>query len=254
VTDEVLRDVRGAIWTITINRPDQRNAINVGVRDGLRQAFLAFEADPQSRVAILTGSGTRAFCAGADLVEMSTTAMGKPPPGFLPIIGQNLKVSKPVIAAVNGIAYAGGWLLAQMCDLCVASDTALFAITEAKVGRGMPWAPPLIHMLPQRVAMELLLTGTPLKAARAFELGYVNRMVPQAEVMPAAAEMAEAIVANAPLTVAAAKEMLALATEMGRTAALAAADHVCDHVFRSEDAQEGPKAFREKRAPVWRGR
>jgi enoyl-CoA hydratase/carnithine racemase len=185
---------------------------------------------------------------------MSDTALGKPPPGFVPVLGQSLKVTKPVIAAVNGAAYAGGWLLAQMCDLCVASETAVFAITEAKVGRGMPWATPLIHMLPQRIVMELLLTANPLKATRAFELGYVNRIVAPADVVSAALEMADTIVTNAPLTVMAAKEVVALSTEMGRSAALIAGDHLFDHVFRSEDAQEGPRAFREKRKPVWRGR
>lgn len=254
MVDEVLQEARGAVSIITINRPDQRNAINAAVRDGLRRAFLSFESDQAARVAILTGSGSRAFCAGADLAEMSATGLGKPPPGFLPVIGQSLRVTKPVIAAVNGVAYAGGWLLAQMCDLCVASDTALFAITEAKVGRGMPWGPPLVHLLPQRVAMELLLTGAPLAASRLFELGYVNRVVPQDEVLPTAVALAETIAANAPLTVVAAKEMMSLSTEMGRTAALSASDHLFDHVFRSEDAQEGPRAFREKRPPIWRGR
>ncbi|MCC7275306.1 MAG: enoyl-CoA hydratase/isomerase family protein [Alphaproteobacteria bacterium] len=254
MTDDVLRETRGPVWIVTINRPEQRNAINAAVRDGLRRAFTDFEADTAARVLILTGAGDRAFCAGADLIEMSVTALGKPPKGFLPIIGQGIEVTKPTIAAVNGVAFAGGWLFAQMCDLCVASDTVRFAITEAKFGRGMPWGPPLIHLLPQRIALELLLTAAPITAARAYEVGYVNRVVPPAELMPTAIAMAEAIAANAPLTVAAAKEMIALSREMGGKAALAAAEHLFDHVFRSEDAQEGPRAFREKRPPVWRGR
>lgn len=253
-TGEILLEVRGGVWIITINRPQQRNAINAAVREGLRRTFMDFERDADARVAILTGAGEKAFCAGADLVEMASQSFGKPPPGFLPIIGQGLRVTKPTIAAVNGIAYAGGWLFAQMCDLCVATDNAVFAITEAKVGRGMPWGPPLLHLLPQRVALELLLTGAPMGARRLYELGYVNRLVPPADLMATAVEMAESIAANAPLTVAAAKEMIALSREMGTTAALTAADHVFDHVFRSEDAQEGPRAFREKRPPIWKSR
>jgi len=254
LSDEVVTEVHGRVWIVTINRPEKRNAINAGVRAGLRKAFLDFEADANARVAVLTGAGTSAFCAGADLAEMSASGLGKPPPGFLPIIGQNLRVTKPVIAAVNGVAYAGGWLLAQMCDLCVASQTSMFAITEVKVGRGMSWAPPLLHMLPQRIAMELLLTGAPIGPDRLLELGYLNRVVPPEELLPAALEFAEVIAANAPLTVAAAKEMMALSAEMGKTAALAAAEHLFDHVYRSEDAQEGPRAFREKRMPAWKGR
>src|SRR6185295_14141985 len=103
-------------------------------------------------------------------------------------------VSKPVIAAVNGVAYAGGWLLAQMCDLCIASEEASFAITEPKVGRGVPWATPLIHMLPQRIMMELLLTAAPLGARRACELGYVNAVVPSEDLRGAALQMASTIV------------------------------------------------------------
>src|SRR5690606_30475075 len=127
--------------------------------EGLRQAWARFEQDSDARVAILTGAGDRAFCAGMDLVEMSQEKLGPLPRDFLPILGDNISVSKPVIAAVNGAAIAGGWLFAQMCDLCVASTHATFAITEVKVGRGMVWAPPLIHMIPQRVMLELLLTG-----------------------------------------------------------------------------------------------
>jgi enoyl-CoA hydratase/carnithine racemase len=165
-----------------------------------------------------------------------------------------MHVTKPVIAAVNGLAYAGGWLFAQMCDLCIAADHAVFGITEAKVGRGMPWAAPLIHMLPQRVMMELLLTGQPLSAQRAYELGYVNAVVPLDQLKPRAMEMARTIAANAPLTVKAARELVYLSTEMGRSAGLRAAQHLFESVYLSEDAQEGPRAFAEKRPPKWQGR
>jgi enoyl-CoA hydratase len=252
--EEVLCEVRGPIWIITINRPEQRNAINMAVVDGLHSAFNAFEADPSARVAILTGAGERAFCAGADLVDMPWKGAGSPPPGFFPVIGQGLRVTKPSIAAVNGFAYAGGWMFAQMCDLCVAADSAKFAITEAKVGRSMAWAPPLVNMLPQRVLLELLLTGAPLGAQRLYELGYINRVVPSAELLPTAMSLAEQIAVNAPLTVDAAKRMVSMSCEMGLSAALATAVHIFEPVLRSEDAQEGPRSFREKRPPAWKGR
>lgn len=180
--------------------------------------------------------------------------LGTLPRDFLPVIGDTVHVTKPVIAAVNGLAYAGGWLLAQMCDLCIAAEHATFAITEGKVGRGMPWAAPLGHMIPQRVMMELLLTGDAVTAKRAYEIGFVNQVVPATELMPAAMAMAEKIAANAPLTVRAARELVYLSTEMGRSAALRAGHHVFERVYRSDDAQEGPQAFKEKRKPHWRGR
>lgn len=251
---EILYERRGGIAIITINRPEQRNAISKAVRSGLREAFERFEAEEDALVAILTGAGEKAFCAGMDLKEAADTMIGVPPRGFIPVLGDSIHVTKPVIAAVNGVAYAGGWLLAQMCDLCIAAENATFAITEGKVGRGMPWATPLAHMIPQRIMMELLLTGDPIDARRAHAVGFVNHVVPQSELMPAAVAMAERIAACAPLTVRAARETVYLATEMGRSAALRAANHVFDKVYRSEDAQEGPRAFKEKRKPQWRGR
>ena len=133
MADEVLYETEGEIVVITLNRAEKRNALNAAMREGLWESWRSFESDAQLRVAILTGAGDKAFCAGIDLIEFTETRLGVPPPNFLPVIGQNVKVSKPVIAAVNGFAYAGGWRLAQMCDLCVASDTARFAITEARV-------------------------------------------------------------------------------------------------------------------------
>lgn len=254
ITDEILFEVEDGIAVITIDRPQQRNAINRGVNEGLRKAFAQFDQDASLRVAILTGSGDKAFCAGMDLKEAAALKLRVPPRDFLPILGDTMHVTKPVIAAVNGLAYAGGWLFAQMCDLCIAADHALFGITEAKVGRGMPWAAPLIHMLPQRVMMELLLTGQPLSAQRAYELGYVNAVVPMDQLRPRALEMARTIAANAPLTVKAARELVYLSTEMGRSAGLRAAQHLFESVYLSEDAQEGPRAFAEKRPPKWQGR
>ena len=254
MADEILFETAGdGVAVVTINRPEQRNAIDAGVRDGLFAAWERFEQDPALRVAILTGRGEQAFCAGADLKEMAERGLGVLPRGFIPVLGDNVHVSKPVIAAVNGVAFAGGWLFVQMCDMAVASTTARFGITEGKVGRGMPWVAPLIHQIPQKIMMEILVTAQPITAQRAYEIGFVNHVVEPSQLMPKALEMARQIVECAPLTVAAAKEVVQLATEMGRTAALRAAVHAFDRAYRSADAQEGPRAFREKRKPNWRG-
>ena len=254
MTDAVLYEMRGAVAIVTINRPESRNAINRAVREGIFAAFERFEADPEAQVAILTGAGDRAFCAGMDLKEAAAEGRGVMPRGFLPVIGDTVELTKPTIAAVNGAAMAGGWMFAQMCDLCVAAEHATFAITEAKVGRGTPWAAPLVGMLPQRVAMEILLTGDPVSARRLLELGYVNALVPGERLMEAAVALAERIAGNAPLTVRACRELVHMSQEMGRTAALRAARHLFRPVYMSEDAQEGPRAFAEKRTPVWKGR
>jgi enoyl-CoA hydratase len=254
MSEAILYALHGAVAVITINRPDSRNAINAAVREGLAAAWQRFEADAAARVAILTGAGERAFCAGMDLKEASAIGLKVPPRGFIPILGDSVQVSKPTIAAVNGLAMAGGWLLAQMCDLCVAAEHVTFAVTEARVGRGTPWAAPLIHMLPQRIMMELLLTGEPMSAARLYQLGYVNQVVPGSELLARSLELAGRIAANAPLTVRACRALVYAATESGRSEALRAGDRLFEPVYLSEDAQEGPRAFAEKRAPVWRGR
>lgn len=255
MSDAVLFDARDdGIAIITLNRPDSRNALGKEVRDGLFAAWDRFERDPALRVAILTGAGDKAFCAGGDLKEMVERRLTVPPRDMFPVPGDNIEISKPTIAAVNGVAFAGGWMIAQACDLCVASTSAKFAITEVKVGRGSPWAAPLIHMIPQRIMMEIILTGKPISAQRAYEIGLVNRLAEPAQLMDAALELAAEILDGAPLSVKAGRETVMLATEMGRTAALQAARAAHEHAYMSEDAQEGPRAFAEKRRPQWKGR
>ncbi|HXK22904.1 MAG TPA: enoyl-CoA hydratase-related protein [Myxococcota bacterium] len=255
MSDAVLFEARAdGIAVITLNRPEARNALVREIREGLFAAWDRFERDPALRVAILTGAGDKAFCAGGDLKEMVERRLQVPPRDMFPVPGDSLELSKPTIAAVNGVAFAGGFMLAQACDLCVASTRAQFAITEVKVGRSSPWAAPLIHMIPQRIMMEIVLTGKPISAQRAYEIGLVNRLVEPAALMPAALELAAEILDGAPLSVGAAREMVMLATEMGRSAALQAARHVSERVYRSDDAQEGPRAFAEKRRPQWKGR
>lgn len=253
VPDEVLYDVEDEIAVITLNRPEKRNALNAAMRQGLWDVWRRFEGDACARVAILTGAGDKAFCAGIDLAEFAETRLGTPPPNFLPVLGENIAVTKPVIAAVNGAAYAGGWRLAQMCDLCVASEHARFAITEARVGRGAHWTAPLVSMIPPRILLELLLTANPISAQRAYEIGFVNHVVGAGEVMTRARALAADIVAGAPLFMSAAKEMVKVAIELSGGEALQRAERIFDPVYNSNDAVEGALAFREKRKPVWRG-
>lgn len=255
MSDAVLYECNGeGIATITLNRPEQRNCLSREVREGLRAAWERFEADQAARVAILTGAGEKAFCAGGDLKEMVETGLKVPPRDMFPVPYENIQLSKPTIAAVNGVAFAGGWMIAQACDLCVASTAAKFAITEVKVGRGSPWAAPLIHMIPQRIYMEIVLTGKPISAQRAYEIGLVNRLAEPGEVLDAALTLAREIIDGAPLSIAAARETVMLATEMGRTAAIDAGYAAHEKAYNSEDAQEGPRAFAEKRKPQWKGR
>ena len=255
MTDAVLFDARpDGIAIITINRPEQRNCLSLEVRQGLFAAWDRFENDPALRIAILTGSGEKAFCAGGDLKEMVERQLKVPQRDMFPVPYENITLSKPTIAAVNGVAFAGGWMIAQACDLCVASTAAKFAITEVKVGRGSPWAAPLIHMIPQRIFMEIVLTGKPITAERAYEIGLVNRLAEPGMLMDAALELAREVLEGAPLSVKAARETVMLATEMGRADALEAAKAAHEKCYNSEDAQEGPRAFSEKRKPEWRGR
>lgn len=255
MTDAVLFDARAdGIAIITINQPDTRNALSRAVREGLRDAWARFEADPALRIAILTGAGDKAFCAGGDLKEMVETGMTVPPRDMFALPYDSIELTKPTIAAVNGHAFAGGWMIAQACDLCVASTNAKFAITEVKVGRGVPWASPLIHMIPQRIFMEIVLTGKPIDAQRAYEIGLVNRLAEPGGALDAAIALALEVLDGAPLSVKAARETVMLSTEMGRSAALQAARATHELTYNSHDAQEGPRAFAEKRKPEWTGR
>lgn len=245
--------VDGVAW-LTINRPEARNALNAAVRQGLFDMVRRFNGDDSARVLVLTGAGDKAFCAGGDLKEMSDTALTVPPPDFAPQFGRNIEVVKPTIAAVNGVAFAGGFLLAQQCDLVVAAEHATFAVSEVKVGRGSPWAVPLSWLLPPRVALQILMTGDPITAERAREVGMVNEVVPAAGLRARTQEIALRIASNAPLSVLAAKKTVYLSAQHHLAEAYDLADEIWEPVYVSADAQEGPTAFREKRTPVWQGR
>lgn len=243
----------GVAW-LTIDRPEAANALSAAVRAGLWEGVRRFNEDDSAAVLVLTGAGDRAFCAGADLKEMASSGLEVPPPDFLPHFGRNIEVEKPTVAAVNGVAYAGGFLLAQMCDLCVAAEGARFAITEPRVGRGAPWAAPLPWLVAPRIALQLLLTAEPLTAQRAYEVGLVNEVVPAARLRARTQALARGVAANAPLSVRAGKRMVYAAARAVRQEVFDEAEAIWEPVYRSRDAQEGPRAFAEKRPPRWEGR
>jgi len=249
MSDAVSYRVADGVAWLTIERPEARNALNAAVRTGLYAGVRRFNDDDTAKVLVLTGAGEKAFCAGGDLKEMAEQALTVPPPDFVPQFGRNIEVAKPTIAAVNGVAWAGGFLLAQCCDLCIAADTATFAISEVKVGRGAPWAAPLSWLIPPRIALQILLTGDPITAQRGYEIGLVNEVVPLADLRSRAQQLAERIAANAPLSVLAAKRTAYLS----RPDVFDEAERIWAPVYHSADAQEGPAAFRDKRPPVWTG-
>lgn len=247
-SQQLLYTVHDSIATITINRPKVRNALNLEVRDGIRQRVAEFNKDPNARVLIITGSEDLAFSAGADLKEMSETGLRYPPKDFIP----EFITDKPVIAAVNGIAWGGGFLLAQQADLVIAAEHATFGITEALYGRGSPWAAPLPLLIPPKVAMEIIVTAKPITSTRALEVGLVNSVVPLDQLSMRTLEMANLIVQNAPLTVAAGKKMLnAISSSLLKGLEQEIID-IWTPVYESKDAQEGPLAFLEKRKPEWK--
>ncbi|MET0899993.1 MAG: enoyl-CoA hydratase-related protein [Mycobacterium sp.] len=250
----VTYEIRNGVAWLTINRPEARNSLNRAVRDGLFDGVRRFNDDTDAKVLVLTGAGDKAFCAGGDLKEMAGERLTIPPVDYVPQFDRNITVDKPTIAAVNGVAFAGGFLLAQTCDLCVAVTTAQFGITEVKVGRGSPWAAPLPLMIPRRIATELALTGAPMSAQRAYEIGFVNRLAEPGELAEITQAFAEQIADNAPLSVAAGKQTATLTADLPLREAFDQAEKIWAPVYLSDDAQEGMQAFREKRAPQWKGR
>ena len=243
-------DVAGEIAVITLNRPEKLNVLNTAMRDDLLDAWRKFEKDPTLRVAILTAAGSKSFCVGRDLTE-ATSGHGH---GFLPILRDNVRVSKPVIAAVNGMALGGGCFLAISCDLCVASENATFGLTEARIGRAPIYAFWLNGIMPQKIALEMTMTGTPISAQRAYTLGLVNHVVAPEALMDKAMALANDICAAAPLSVTATKAMMYETAKLDDEAALEHSLSRFQTVFDSEDALEGLRAFKGKRPPIWKGR
>lgn len=261
----VLVERRDHVAIVTINRPEARNAVNQAVWIGVGAALAEADRDPAIRAVIVTGTGEQSFSAGADLKAI---ARGEPVAPADPVqaawgfagIASHV-VSVPLIAAVNGTALGGGTEIALACDLVVAAEEASFGLPEVKRGliAGAGGAFRLAQQLPRKLAMEILLTGDPIDARRALELGLVNQVVPRAQLMEAALALAGRVAANAPLSVQASKR-LALGIDLGSTTMAVDGDGwrrtsgEVKIVMRSEDAREGPRAFAEKRAPNWQGR
>ncbi|MRH90175.1 crotonase/enoyl-CoA hydratase family protein [Nocardia sp. SYP-A9097] len=250
----VLISRRGHVMIITINRPQVRNAIDLATALGLERAIDAYEADPNARIAILTGAGGY-FSAGMDL---KAAARGEVPVtekrGILGIVSTPPR--KPLIAAVEGPALAGGCELALTADLIVAARNSTFGIPEVKrglvaVGGGVLR---LSQRLPRAIAMELTLTGDPITAVRAAELGLINQIAEPGKALEAALELAERIAGNAPLSIDAGKQIIDQAPDWSGAEAFARQGQVAAAALSSEDAGEGMRAFVEKRVPVWRGR
>lgn len=250
MSDQLLYEVSDGIATITINRPQARNALNLAVREGIRQAVANFATDDAAKVLIITATGNVAFCAGADLKEMSVSSLTIPPDDFIP----EFATDKPVIALVNGVALAGGFLLVQRADLVIAAEHASFGITEARHGRGAPWADSLPLLIPPKVAMELLLTATPISANRALEIGLVNAVVHFDDLANRGRELATRIISNAPLSVKAGKKMITEVMLQVMGGLHDSINQIWEPVYLSQDAQEGPLAFSEQRLPNWQGK
>lgn len=242
----------GPVAWITINRPEVRNAIDAKCAHELWAAFKMADTDDSVGVIVLTGGAGRAFSAGADFKEMADEQLRAAPNRF-PHLGVNFHTSKPTVAAVNGAAFGGGFLLAQMCDLVVAAKTATFGIPEVRWGRGAPWAASLSRIIGPRASMEMLLTGNSMDASRALAVGLVNAVVPPDELSSYVQQLAERIAENAPLSVVAAKALVAHSVEFDVASTRVYAETVYEKVYQSDDALEGPRAFREGRPPNWRG-
>lgn len=248
----------GRILTVTINRPDRMNALHPAANAELAEVFDAFSTDPELWVAIITGAGDRAFSAGNDLkfqAEEGGGAIKTPASGFGGLTSR-FDNWKPVIAAVNGVAMGGGFEIALACDLIIASDNAVFALPEPRVGLAALAGG--VHRLPRQIglkrAMGMLLTGRRVPAAEGMDLGFVNEVVPQAELMKAARAWADQIVECAPLSVRGSKQAAMVGLEAGGLeAAMAGRYDQLSAMARSEDFVEGPRAFAEKRSPNWKG-
>ena len=249
----------GRITVVTLNRPESMNALTPEAHLELEAVFDAFDADPDQWVAIITGAGDRAFCAGNDLKataaagELKTEGGAKT--GFAGLTSRNM--NKPVIAAVNGVAMGGGFEIALACDLIIASENAIFALPEPKVGLvalagGVLRLP---RQIGQKQAMGMILTGRRVPAAEGKELGFVNEVVPQGEAVAAAKRWAALICEASPKSIRASQEAVRFGLEAPLDQALAEQMRypAMKALFASDDVKEGPRAFAEKRAPNWKG-
>lgn len=246
---EVLSELTNNVLVLTLNRPDAGNALNGALSQALFDQLEKAADDPEVRAIVITGSGEKIFCAGMDLKAFAAGEdIAKIGLGFAAL----RKCRKPLIAAVNGHALAGGFEVVLMCDLVVSVDSARFGIPEVK--RGLFAAGGGVRLparIPLAVAMEMGLTGDPISAERAKELGLINEVVPAAQLRDAALALAGRVTANGPLAVQATKQLMLDELGGGNPQLMG---ELQKSVFSSEDAKEGATAFAQKRAPEWKGR
>ncbi len=249
MADEVLTEVRGRVLLITLNRPEAMNSINTPLAQALLAALETLDGDPNLTLGVLTGTG-RGFSAGMDLKAFAAEG---PPKGFNRFIEDGCK--KPLIAAVEGFALAGGLEIALSCDLIVGAENAKFGIPEA--GVGLFAAGGALLRLPRRVpyglAMELALTAEPITAQEALNVRLIDKVSPKGGAVDSAMELAERIAKNAPLSVAASKQVLKAQQGHTEEEFWKMQAPIMGTVFSSDDAKEGPAAFAQKRAPEWSG-
>jgi crotonobetainyl-CoA hydratase len=250
------RERRGHVEILTLERPEVRNAFNAGLACAVYDAFEEADADDAVRAVVLTGSGDKSFSAGADLKALS---MGDPSEQGRGINLSNVcrrGLVKPLVAAVNGTCLAGGLELALACDLIVAVEEAVFGLPEVK--RGLVAGGGGVTRVCQRIglapALEIVLTGDPIDAQRAYQLGLINRVVPRARLLDVSLELAERIAANAPLAVQRGKKLAHDVIGVSEAEAWELNRELLAFIMNTEDAREGPLAFAEKRDPVWKGR
>jgi len=241
----VTTEQRGAVSIIRINRPERLNAISSAVAVELQQAFEAFDASEQ-RVAILSSVGGRAFTSGADVSDLPELWRAIPTVGF--------QTDKPIIAATSGWVVGGGIVLVMMCDLMVSTEDSVFYYPEAKLGVTGGMISSLVTRMPHKLAMEMMLLCSKVSAQRAYEVGFVNRVVPNGQHEAAALEMAEQILESAPLVIGALKRLSAEVMPVGPVERMVAVSQTLARVRNSEDLQEGIRAHKEKRKPAFRGR
>lgn len=254
---ELVAERHGAVLVARLNRPDARNSLNASLFRAIGAAVIEAESNPEVRVLVLTGTGDRAFCAGMDLRAFAAgeaVGVGKDDETVACNRLMAGDVAVPVVGAANATAVGGGFELLLGCDLIVASDQAKFGLPEVKRGLFPGGRGTFLSLrIPMGLALELLLTGDSIDAARAYEIGLVNAVVPAGDVLTAALALAERIAANGPLGVAAVKELGRLAV-FDAPAAVERQKVWQRTVFQSEDAREGAAAFVEKRPPVWQGK
>jgi enoyl-CoA hydratase/carnithine racemase len=257
--DEVLYEATGGVARVTINRPERRNAMSYGVMSGLRDAMAHARADDAVRVVVLTGAGDKAFCAGADLTgiaENAGAAAAHEGRGHLANLFRDMwSLGKPIIARVRGYALAGGFGLACACDMVVASDDSTFGTPEINVGL-WPYmiTVPLLRSMPPKTALDLMITGRRVSADEGVRLGFVQRVVPVAELDATVDALAAELAGKSPLIMKWGRDSFYRVLEMDADAALSYLQGMLTVTTQTDDAAEGVAAFAEKRAPQWKGR